>query len=357
MSGREVERDRLLKRIAEKTAKLEARSDLNIKIPRLQLPSEYNFRDRSIFSLPPKILKPILASGHPKYRKKLLAERKIANELKKNLKSYTILRKQREAFRLRLVSLITKVEDETMEIDEIPSAQEKEMLRYYYYVKHGVDTVHVAPIDEKVLNRVLSLVPRRLMAWDETLNNTIDDIKEDFMMANKKAIIDFVLQDPAFITGVQDENTPFKQEKKEIGNSFRPAFDYAKFKMERNLHVINPCLSVLLDLWYTRFRKLRLIDTIELKGHEGAFDLQEFKYVFNKSIENCKDILMNQYYYAVTDVFLQGGKRNKLPDPGKPKRMRSFYNSVATIMTNQLQILCLKSLYDYIQYIIDIKVR
>lgn len=38
--------------------------------------------------------------------------------------------------------------------DEIPSEEEKEMLRYYYYVKHGVDTVHVAPLDEKVLARV-----------------------------------------------------------------------------------------------------------------------------------------------------------------------------------------------------------
>lgn len=38
--------------------------------------------------------------------------------------------------------------------DDIPTEEEKEMLRYYYYVKHGVDTVHVAPLDEKVLGRV-----------------------------------------------------------------------------------------------------------------------------------------------------------------------------------------------------------
>lgn len=92
------------------------------------------------------------------------------------------------------------------------------------------------------------------MIWDETLNKIINEVREDFMMANKKAIIDFVLQDPAFIIEIQDDNTPFKKEKKLIGNSFRPAFDYAKFKMERNLHVINPCLAVLLDIWYSRFR-------------------------------------------------------------------------------------------------------
>lgn len=38
--------------------------------------------------------------------------------------------------------------------EDIPTDEEKEMLRYYYYVKHGVDTVHVAPLDEKVLAKV-----------------------------------------------------------------------------------------------------------------------------------------------------------------------------------------------------------
>lgn len=66
---------------------------------------------------------------------------------------------------------------------------------------------------------------------------------------------------------------------------------------------------------------------------------------------------MNEYYAAVTDVFLQGSKKNLLPDPAKPKKMKSFYNAVATIMTYNLQTLCLKSLYDYINYITDIKVQ
>ncbi|CAH1130366.1 unnamed protein product [Ceutorhynchus assimilis] len=355
MSGKDVERDRLLKKIAEKRAKLEARTDLNIKIPRLELPSAYSFQDRSVFSLPPEILKPILASAHPKYRRKLAAEKKRAAEMKNKLTSYTALRKQREEFRQRLVNLITNVHDESMDFDHIPSAQEKEMLRYYYYVKHGVDTVHVAPLDEKVLNRVLSLVPRKLMVWSDILTNTVADIREDFMMANKKAIIDFVLQDPAFLTGVTDEHTPFKKERKQIGSSFRPAFDYAKTRMHRTLHAINPCLSVLLDIWFSRFRKLRLIDTQELQKHQGAFELNEFKNQCRQSIEKCRTVLMDQYYYAVTDVFLQGAKRNKLPDPSKPRKMKSFYNSVATIMTNQLQMLCLKSLYDYVYYITDIK--
>lgn len=76
MANRDLERERLIKKITEKRAKLEARGDLNIKVPRLTLPSDYNIHDRSLFSLPPELLKPILASAHPKYRRQLADDKK-----------------------------------------------------------------------------------------------------------------------------------------------------------------------------------------------------------------------------------------------------------------------------------------
>ena len=74
--GRDIERERLLKKIAEKRARLEARGDLNIKVPRLTLPSEFNIEDRNVFSLPPEILKPVIASSYPKYRRRVSEQRK-----------------------------------------------------------------------------------------------------------------------------------------------------------------------------------------------------------------------------------------------------------------------------------------
>lgn len=83
MAARDVERDRLIKKIKEKRAKLEARSDLNIKVPRLTLPSDFDIDDRSLFTLPPELLKPIVASSFPRYRKKAAAEKKRSAYRKK----------------------------------------------------------------------------------------------------------------------------------------------------------------------------------------------------------------------------------------------------------------------------------
>lgn len=154
------------------------------------------------------------------------------------------------------MSLITSPEDDQKaDANQANlSSEEKELLRYYYYIKHGVDTIHVAPLDNKVLNRVMHLIPQRLLKYEDCLTKSIDDVKEDFMLAVKKAIVDFVLQDPANIKSVTEVESPFKGELHEIGNTYRPFFNNGKMKMFKNLHITNPCINILLDIWYTQFR-------------------------------------------------------------------------------------------------------
>lgn len=97
------------------------------------------------------------------------------------------------------------------------------------------------------------------MVWKETLAKSIEDVKEDFMTAVKKAIIDFVLQDPSFVKSISEGESEFKRELKEIGHSFKSSYDAAKLRMERRLHVVNPCLAALLDVWYRKYRYLSQI--------------------------------------------------------------------------------------------------
>lgn len=68
------------------------------------------------------------------------------------MQSYTELRKAREYFREKLVRLI--VQDKTSGSGaDIPSAHERKILRYHYYIKHGIETVHVAPLDKNIIVR------------------------------------------------------------------------------------------------------------------------------------------------------------------------------------------------------------
>lgn len=92
------------------------------------------------------------------------------------------------------------------------------------------------------------------MKWEQTLEASIEDMKDDFMMAVKKAIVDFVLQDPAFVKVVSDKESLYKKELKDMVLTVKSVIKTAKAKLERNLHVINPCLAAILDIWYSKFR-------------------------------------------------------------------------------------------------------
>lgn len=80
-------------------------------------------------------------------------------------------------------------------------------------------------------------------------------MKEDFMMTVKKAIVDFVLRDPTLTESVVDEfDSRERSELKEMSKIFKKNYLTNHAKIERILHVVNPCIAALIDLWYQKYR-------------------------------------------------------------------------------------------------------
>lgn len=63
------------------------------------------------------------------------------------------MRKDREEFRKKLIALIMARDNENPGDDAFPNSKERELIRYSYYIQHGIDTVHVAQMDKRVYNR------------------------------------------------------------------------------------------------------------------------------------------------------------------------------------------------------------
>lgn len=271
------------------------------------------------------------------------------------VKSYSIVRKEREEFRKKLVGLIISSEEEISRDDgSFPDAQEKEIMRYYYYIKHGIDTVHVAPLDKRVLNRVFKLIPKKLTKWTDVLEQITAEMKEDYITAVKKAVIDFVLGDALTKNINKQEVSQYRQELKEMSMKWRHRFEENRKKIKRNLFAINPCLSQILEIWYTTFKNLCYVDMKQIIDKAQAYDLSEFTATITRHVEDAKVMLQEKWFGAIQNIISRLSKKKLVPETTKPRLLKRFYNSVAALMTQHLQDMCIRSLRAYTDYICDV---
>ncbi|CAH8448881.1 unnamed protein product [Heterobilharzia americana] len=239
-----------------------------------------------------------------------------------------------ESFRLRLVDLILLGEEANSESSQMQGVaasdiksvkgvadREKNILRYYYYIYNGINTDHVAPIDEKLMKKIVSAIRPDIeeIANTALLEKLEDEIREDYLFSVKKAIVNFIINDPAdkqealggFHTTCDENDKECKvsESRKEIDivpkpwhSSFLSAYRFC----QRNLFVTSTCMLQLLDLWHTAFTDLRLIDVKELYSKSTAMELSGFQQICVKHIEAAKERLLKKWLSEIQNIFYQG---------------------------------------------------
>lgn len=87
------------------------------------------------------------------------------------------------------------------DIDDITdiwlTEEDKNLLRYYYYILHEIDDTHAGTLDSDTLKKITSMVSAEWQKrHDECSNRLIQEFKLDYVTSMKKSIVDFVLQEP-----------------------------------------------------------------------------------------------------------------------------------------------------------------
>ncbi|XP_051998583.1 dynein axonemal heavy chain 7 [Xyrauchen texanus] len=270
-------------------------------------------------------------------------------------------KKDREQFRSALLSIIMQREkgtdapfreDSSTSISGSPTAAEKDILRYYYYIRHGIGTEDVAVMEDSWMENVLALVPEQLKSLSGTIQALSDEIRDDYLLSVKKAIVDFALQDPR--ENQEDKARdlpPHRQEMEMVPKPWNKSFLQAKKRMRNQLHSINPTMLSVMDLWQVSFNKLRLIAVEDFQNEMESVELSAFQLLVKKNIESAKDLLLKKWILKVQEIYYLGNKHKLVPSTTNATRLQSFYNCVSTLMTSQLQSLALKSIQDYTKLI------
>ena len=190
-----------------------------------------------------------------------------------------LLKRNREEFRRSLVDIImhdeTKLlhdrEQQSAEIDEAagealnntldpaedPKNIEKDILRYYYYIHNGIDSEHVAPLENARIHSVMAMLAERLRKnYPQHLIDLTDEVREDYMLSVKKAIVDFVLRDSKESDDqkAKVKLPEYRAELKVVPKPWLASYLKARDEVNKNLHLINQCMAQLLKLWHVSFK-------------------------------------------------------------------------------------------------------
>ncbi|KAI9090456.1 dynein heavy chain and region D6 of dynein motor-domain-containing protein [Phlyctochytrium arcticum] len=275
------------------------------------------------------------------------------------------LKKDRESFRTTLVNIVMQPpvspsptlldptypsESETQAL----SVQEKDMMqRYYYYITNGIDTHHVAKMEDTWLGNVMRLLPQQLKTWhQETLAALSGEMREDYHMSVKKAIVDFVLKDPRekvdHGTLEKSGEDSFVMIRRSTA-SWQASYIQSRQIISSTLFIVNPTIAEIQELWH-HFENIRLFDVESILNKGGAFELKAFRVTLLQKFEKSHEKLMTSWYPAMLNVFYQGTKRNEWSSIA-PDRVEIFFRTISLILADQLRVIVHKSLLDLVALI------
>ncbi|XP_047008198.1 dynein axonemal heavy chain 7-like [Ictalurus punctatus] len=269
----------------------------------------------------------------------------------------TKLKNDREELCKTLVTMFMEEESDTGESLQVPSGAltEKSMLKYYNYIRYGIDTHNVPPMEDSWLESILSRVPSPLKTLTSCVEVLSDEIRADCLQSVKKAIVDFALcGSREYEEQEVDSLPPHREEMALLPKPWKASFHQSQNRMSQHLHAFNPTMLSVLNLWHVSFKNFRLLDVTEFHNREEAIDIFDFYQIAGQHIKSAEDVLLKKWFPDVQQIYYQGIKHNLIPKNNNLPQLQSFFNCVAALMSSQLHSLALESIYDYTRLIAQV---
>ncbi|KAM9752840.1 dynein axonemal heavy chain 12 [Menidia menidia] len=225
-------------------------------------------------------------------------------------------------------------------------SEEKKRMMNYSFLKRCVENRPFAPIQQEWLDSIVARIHLDLNDSPETtklLQELCREVSDEFHTVIVKHTVDNVLKNP-YQEGKSSETERVTHPKiPSYSQPWHDSFIKSRRVIKKNLLSLHPVMQTILDLGYTTFSKLVLVD---LSGYRtlGPIDCKSLQ---NKTAVECKrkeDQIMNTWFPKIIHLF---ANENTLKEV-KEGKLDSFYNCASTLISNQLKSLLQENIDEFI---------
>ncbi|XP_055985527.1 dynein axonemal heavy chain 12 [Sorex fumeus] len=278
------------------------------------------------------------------------AQSKLLNYRKSKEQVKTINRLVIEGAKVNLDKTLDRRKPSTPE-PEYPATMSSELKKRglnYLYLKRSVESTPIVPIQPEWLKHMLNLVPESLKEGKEReklIESLINEVSNDFENSMKRYMVQSVLVRPK-VKWLEDEGGPLPESPLglDYSNPWRSTYLQLRNQISANLHIVHPVMKILLELGYSTFSNLVLMDLKGIRA-KGPIDCESLKNDLSIQIKKSEEKLLNTWYPKVINLFT----KKDLIEGIKPEKLDSFYNCVSTLLSNQLRDLLKQTIKGFVK--------
>ncbi|CAF0750041.1 unnamed protein product [Didymodactylos carnosus] len=238
--------------------------------------------------------------------------------------------------------------------------KKEEIERYWYYIRNGVQARMIAPQSADQYLKFCSHLSNKLLEpikyLQECHASLRDEVRRDYELAIRKAIVDYILLDERERSRVKIEHVPrpFRLFMIRAPIPWHDKMQETSKQLQFTLHINNPIMALLQTLWNENFSSQRLVSFADLNEARLPKYPSEFEKFIEDHASKMHQILINQWLQACKNVVVENRQywENMVPmsDDGNTELVESFFNTVAAHMASHLRQLVNNSLEDFARF-------
>ena len=260
--------------------------------------------------------------------------------------------------------LVEQQPESPREEGEVAGHQQLAIMRYYYYIAHGVSVDEVVEYKSEWMKHILSMTPGGPLPgltqefYDAFMKEGLKEIYDDYIFSVKKAIVDYAvsskvergrlnLQDiekPYYNLAISKQRAKDEVVWRELPEEWYMLVDRAREEIAWTLQTLSANALDLSALW-EEFSSQLLVDVeSDLFAMDQPYTPDDFIQYQTEACDSSKNNLWQNWLPQCTDIFRQK------PPICINGDSEAYFRSITTLQSNQIHTLVQDSLDSFVNY-------